>query len=302
MKVYYSLFFLFLFQATMDAQTDGFAEFSMDQLGIQAYQPKEQVKTADSLYVQVENGQKYLLHTIHPGQTLYAIKKFYGIDLSDIYYSNPNLETNGLKIGQKIRIPLVNKAIKRFVGESFVDTSYIPVYYKVRTSETLYRISKIYFRLPSEILKSRNQLVTDHLSEHQILHIGWIDKKGIPDSLKNFTGLSGILGEESQKNKYRYEVNFNGKNEQVLQGTACWDKAMSLSAKNKLYVMCSYVPKGGVVKIENPMTNRHLYAKVVAPKPENSFTQESIVMLTPTVAKALGGLDSRFYVKVSYCK
>lgn len=303
MKLFKSIFFLFLFCSMAEAQTDGFAEFKMDQLGIQAYKPSwEWNNQTDSLYVEVQNGQKYLLHTIQSGQTLYSIKKFYAVDLSDIYYSNPSLETNGLKIGQKIRIPLVNQAIKRFVGVEFMDTSYIPIYYKVRPTETMYRISKVYFRLPPDILRSRNQLMSDDLTKDQILHIGWIDKNGIPDSLKNFTGLSGVLGAESQKNKQRYELVFNGKNERVLQGTACWDKAMDLSAKNKLYVLCSYVPKGGVIKLENPMTNRSLYAKVVAPKPENSFTQSSIVVLTPTVAQALGGLDSRFYVKIYYCK
>ena len=93
-----------------------------------------------------------------------------------------------------------------------------------------------------------------------------------------------------------------GKNEKLLEGTACWDKAMDLSSGNKLYVLCSKVVKGGIVRIENPMTKRFLYAKVVASKPENSFSQSSIVMLTPTVAEALGGLDSRFYVKIHYCK
>lgn len=303
MKFYYSIFFLIFFYSMIEAQTDGFAEFEMNQLGIKAYKPSWAFSSNDSLFVEVSNGQKYLLHTIRTGQTLYSIKKFYGIDLSDIYYSNPNISnTNDLKVGEKLRIPVLSKAIKRFQETNFDPNAYIPIFYKVRPSETMYRISKVYFRLPSEILMSRNQLLSENLSKDQILHIGWIDKNGIPDSLKNFTGLPGILGEESQKNKYRYEAVFNGKNEKTLQGTACWDKAMELSDKNKLYVMCSYVPKNGIVRIENPMTNRQLYAKVVAAKPENSFTQKSIVVLTPTVAQALGGLDARFYVKIHYCK
>lgn len=303
MKFYYSIFFFIFFYSTTQAQTDGFAEFKMDQLGIKKYEPSWEWTSNDSLFVEVSNGQKYLLHTIRTGQTLYSIKKFYGIDLSDIYYSNPNISnTNDLKVGEQLRIPVLSKAIKRFQETNFDPNAYIPIFYKVRPSETMYRISKVYFRLPSEILMSRNQLLSENLSKDQILHVGWIDKNGIPDSLKNFTGLPGILGEESQKNKYRYEAVFNGKNEKTLQGTACWDKAMELLDKNKLYVMCSYVPKNGIVRIENPMTNRQLYAKVVAAKPENSFTQKSIIVLTPTVAQALGGLDARFYVKIHYCK
>ncbi|WMX17219.1 LysM peptidoglycan-binding domain-containing protein [Aureispira sp. CCB-E] len=302
-KFYFNVFFFVFCSFLLQAQTDGFAEFEMDQLGIKKYQPNWTIGATDSLFVEISNGQKYLLHTIRAGQTLYSIKKFYGVDLSDIYYSNPNISnTNDLKVGEKLRIPILSKAIKRFQETNFDATAYIPIFYKVRPSETMYRISKVYFRLPTEILMSRNQLLSENISSNQVLHIGWIDKNGIPDSLKNFTGLPGILGEESQKNKYRYEAVFNGKNEKTLQGTACWDKAMELSAKNKLYVMCSYVPKNGIVRIENPMTNRELYAKVVAAKPENSFTQKSIIVLTPTVAHALGGLDARFYVKVHYCQ
>lgn len=294
-----------LFFVDVQGQNDGFKEFKIDEIYPSTptpYKPSWNLTQSDSLFIEVSNGQKYLVHTIRGGQTLYSIKKFYAVDLSDLYYSNPHLETNGLKVGQKIRIPLVSKAMKRFKGATFDENAYKPIYYKVRPSETMYRISKIYFRLPLDILKSRNMLLTDELSKDQVLHIGWISKTGIPDSLKSYTGLSGVLGEESQKNKYRYETKFDGKNEKMVQGTACWDKAMSLSSKNKLYVMSSLVPKGGIVRIENPMTHRFLYAKVVAPKPVNSFTQSSVVMLTPTVAQALGGLDSKFYVKVFYCK
>ena len=256
----------------------------------------------DSLFVILSNGQQYIVHTIQPSQTLYSIKRFYAVDLSDLYYSNPGLETNGLKVGQKILVPFLSKAMKLYRSADFKDTSFIPVYYKVRPSETMYRIARVYFRLPTDVLKSRNRLLTDELNKNQILHIGWISKSGIPDSLKNFSGIPGILGEESQTNKFHYEAKFDGKNEHATEGIACWDKAMDLSAKSKLYVMCSFVPKGAIVRIENPMTNRYLYAKVVSPKPQNSFAQEAIVVLTPTVAQALGGLDTRFYVKLYYCK
>jgi LysM repeat protein len=282
------------------SQRGGFAEFEMDQLGLRQ-QTVPSIGGQDSLFVEVWSGQKYLSHKIQPGQTLYSIKKFYAVDLSDLYYSNPNLEANGLAVGQRLRIPLVSQALRRYRGANFIEQAYLPVYYRVRPSETLYRIARIYFRLPVDVLRNRNQLYSDQVYKNEVLLVGWISRMGIPDSLKTISGLPGMLGEVSQKNKHRYEVDFNGQNEKVLQGTACWDKAMDLADKNKLYVLCSYVPKGHVVRLENPMTGRELYAKVVAPKPENSFTQSTIVLVTPTVAKALGGLDARFYVKLYYC-
>lgn len=278
-----------------------FAEFEMDQLSIRSSRSTA-LGATDSLYVEVIGGQKYLRHKIQPGQTLYSIKRFYAVDLTDLYASNSGLEANGLSVGEWLRIPLVDRALERYGAAQYMPQEYIPVYYQVCPHETLYRIARVYFRLPAEVLRERNRLLSDGLYPTQILHIGWISRKGIPDSLRTLGGLPGVLGEESQKNKYRYEALLNSKNERLVQGTACWDKAMDLADQNKLYVLCSLVPQGGVVRLENPMTNRRLYARVVAPKPENSLTQNSIVMLTPTVARALGGLDARFYVKVYYCK
>ena len=70
----------------------GFAEFEMDQLGIHRTTPTPNVMATDSLYVEVWSGQKYLSHKIRAGQTLYSIKKFYAVDISDLYYCNPILE------------------------------------------------------------------------------------------------------------------------------------------------------------------------------------------------------------------
>ena len=102
MKFYSSIFFFVFYCSVLQAQTDGFAEFEMNELGIKKYQPTWEMGSGDSLFIEVSNGQKYLLHTIRAGQTLYSIKKFYAIDLSDIYYSNPNISsTNDLKIGEQ---------------------------------------------------------------------------------------------------------------------------------------------------------------------------------------------------------
>lgn len=310
-KKTFSLLGLLLTTQVLLAQFDdnGFAEFKMDQISGTKIEKKQSVYSNkrlinnDSIFVLVENGQKYLQHTVKAGETVYAIKKFYGIDFTDIYYSNPSLEINDMKIGQKIKIPIVDKALKYFDNNGFVDTAFVPVYYKVKPSETLFRLSRVHFRIPADIIKTRNNLTSDVLSVGQTLHMGWLDKRGVPDTLQQYTGLPAALQADNKIHKYRYEALLAaGKKETNSAGIACWDKSMRLSSTNKLYVMSSLVPAGGVVRVENPMTNRFLYAKVVAPKPENSFTNDAIIMLTPTVANALGGLDSRFYVKVLYCK
>jgi hypothetical protein len=59
-------------------------------------------------------------------------------------------------------------------------------------------------------------------------------------------------------------------------------------------------PLGTVLKITNPMTNRTTFAKVVGRFNDNESTKDVLIVMTKNVADALGGLDKRFFVNISY--
>lgn len=56
---------------------------------------------------------KYIYHKIEKNQTLYSISRQYNVSIDDIYQTNLELETNGLKNGEFIRIPknIINKPV-----------------------------------------------------------------------------------------------------------------------------------------------------------------------------------------------
>lgn len=80
----------------------------------------------------VENGQKYYLHTVSQGQTLYSICKAYSTTEKDVLNCNPELQSGTLSIGQIIKIPIINELSKD--GKSIV--------YTVKKGETLYSLLK----------------------------------------------------------------------------------------------------------------------------------------------------------------
>jgi len=80
----------------------------------------------------LENGQKFYLHTVQQGQTLYSICKAYSVKEKDVINVNPQLQTGTLSIGQVIRIPIENEVSK--------DGKYIV--YLVKKGETLYSLLK----------------------------------------------------------------------------------------------------------------------------------------------------------------
>jgi hypothetical protein len=55
-----------------------------------------------------------------------------------------------------------------------------------------------------------------------------------------------------------------------------------------------------VIKITNIMTNRTTFAKVVGRFTDNEQTKDVIIVMTKNVAEALGALDKRFQVSLSY--
>ena len=61
-------------------------------------------------------------------------------------------------------------------------------------------------------------------------------------------------------------------------------------------------PIGSIIALFNPMTNRTVYAVVIAAMPESIYSEDVAVVVSPRVAQLLGAKDARFYVKVKYLK
>ncbi|MCF6364635.1 MAG: LysM peptidoglycan-binding domain-containing protein [Bacteroidales bacterium] len=80
------------------------------------------------------NNQKYYLHKVEAGQTLYSICKAYNVSQKDVAKAN-NILTSSIKIGQILKMPIVNKEEKD--SPDFI-------FHKVTAGETLYALSKKY--------------------------------------------------------------------------------------------------------------------------------------------------------------
>jgi LysM repeat protein len=83
--------------------------------------------------VETIDGEKFYLHTVEKGHTIYSICKLYEINSEELTSNNPNI-IDGLKQGQELKIPH-----KEMVSES--DDF---IYHSVKKSETAYFISKKY--------------------------------------------------------------------------------------------------------------------------------------------------------------
>lgn len=112
----------------------------------------------DSVGVSVKNGQKYIIHQVEAGETLYALSRKYDVNVQLIKQANDESVSN-LSIGQNVLIPLNQQPDS---DEAILHT--------VSTSETLYSISRLY-SVKVDDLKQWNNLDENSISVGQKLVI-----------------------------------------------------------------------------------------------------------------------------------
>lgn len=255
----------------------------------------------DTIFLSINGYQeKVFEHVLEKGQTLYSLARFYGLKLDEVYAYNPRLHKEGYKPGDAVQIPVPNRAILRYKNSSFRVWNYVPVYYKVKKGDTFYGISKRYFKMPIDTIIQRNNLPPDiELSRDQKLHIGWMSRHGIPDSLRQIRG--GPLWEKSYSMKNVYFLKKSAKREYKQSGAAYWNQEKG--ASNDLYALHPYAPIGSIISIKSPLYNRTVYVKVIGRMPLRAYDREETkVIVSQAVAKMLGARDPRFFVEIQYLK
>lgn len=253
----------------------------------------------DTINLKIDRyGEKYFYHTLESGQTLFGVARFYGLRLDDVYYYNPHLVDN-YEPGQKVKIPLPNKAIRRLWSPYYQPNEWIPLMYQVKKGDTFYGIAQRHFKLPVDTMYARNHLPPDaQLQIGQVLSVGWININGIPDTLRS--RHVSPLWRKSSLNRQKFISQNVRKKEQKQNGAAYWNREEK--SANKLYALHREAKIGSYLAVSNPMYNKTVYVKVIGRIQDRAHGSDVKVVVSPTVAKMLGAVDPKFYVAVKYVK
>ena len=102
------------------------------------------------------NGNKYYLHVVEAGNTLYGISKMYNLSIDEIQKENPILAEEGLKVNQTLLIPVTSDN-KKDLGAVVNQTEEF-ITHEAQPKETLYAISKQYNTTVAELLKANDSI------------------------------------------------------------------------------------------------------------------------------------------------
>jgi LysM repeat protein len=264
--------------------------------------PGRMLSFKDTLHVNFKGGtQPFIIHKMKYGQNLKGLEQYYAISVGDLIYFNPEIKSfTQIPVGQSIRIPIALSNLMLEDNEiTKVRWKVVPVVYKVKPGETIFRVAKTYFNMPVETLLKRNKLKTSTLKTGQILHIGWFNVKGIMPSERKYTGLKGELRGVNATLMQKYEAaSQSGKAKKFERGSAIWKK--SSSRDTKLYALHRTAPIGSVIKVYSVASKRTLYVEVKGRMSDNVYDSEDIIYLSPAAATSLGAVNEHLRVELTY--
>jgi LysM repeat protein len=274
----------------------------------------------DSIGIENLNGKKLILHKLDAKDNYYSIGRRYNVAPKAIIDYNNNAP---LVIGGIIKVPteqsfvqsspnptqiqqraatqvtVASPAVAQKPAAAQPDNGVVTQQYKVSAGETLFSIAKR-FGSTVEDITTINGLTSTNLSPGQILKV----RTGLPEPapvhpVTTRDATTVALSPDSGAVDRRLGANKFGLYEKNEKGVATWLDDPSLDSGKKL-ALHRTAPIGTVVKITNPMTNRTTYAKVVGRINDNEATKDAIIVMTKNVAEAIGVLDKRTHVNISY--
>ena len=283
--------------------------------------------TADSVGVENQNGKKVILHKLNPKDNYYSIGRRYNVNPKAIIKYNKNTK---MTIGNIIKVPTerpfqeqaptITKTVPVHQNKPVVQPPAIqpqqqtppannsndgtPTQYKVSAGETLFAIAKR-FNTTVEDIVNLNGLKSNDIHPGQILQV----KSNTPPppapvqpaetTVATRDSTMPVSSQDSSNADHRMNANRYGIFEKDEKGVATWMDDEGLDPNKKL-VLHRTAPIGTVIKITNVMTNRTTFAKVVGRFTDTEQTKDVIIVMTKNVAEALGALDKRFQVNLSY--
>ncbi|MBK8504452.1 MAG: LysM peptidoglycan-binding domain-containing protein [Saprospiraceae bacterium] len=246
---------------------------------------------------------KVVYHRVLNNQTLYGISRNYGVPQQNIIEANPALSQNKIQLPTILTIPIAEEQIVARLPLFKNRNEFLPVYYQVQTKDNLFRVSRVYFKIPTNLLANRNNLENEQLKTGQALHIGWIkrdfdplvvetgkiidpDDAPAPDKPESKTELGLRFSEEYEP------ANLVSKNE-----VAFWK---ATGGARGYFVMHRHADQQSIIEIKNPMHDVTIYAKVVGTIPDHLYPKEVDMVISQEVAQALGAVDAKFFVRSRY--
>jgi LysM repeat protein len=250
----------------------------------------------DSLNIFRDGDRLFIRHVVAPGQTLFSLARFYGLELEEFLYYNPAFKDRLPAIMDTVHIPIPKKAILPYRYPDYARWKVAPLFYTAQKGETLYQIARRTFGVPVDSLLHHNPLQSEQLQPGDVLFIGWLSTKGIPDSIRQFTGHPLWGRSHRLRSQYMQQRKLSTEHQQQGYGNLI----LSESTDQELVILHNEAPLNSVVALKNPLNNRIVFARIIGQIPPGTYPPGTVVVTSQTVARMLAVKDDRYFIRIKY--
>lgn len=250
----------------------------------------------DTLQIGRQGNRLFIQHVMAPGQTLYGVSRFYGLELEELLYYNSQFKNQLPGIKDTLNIPVPRKAVQPYWYPGYARWKGAPLYYTVQKGETLFQIGRRYFGLPVDSIKVYNKIKGENINPGTELFVGWLSTKGIPDSIRQFSGHPLWMKSHRLRSQYLQQRKSGSEIQEQGYGT----RILADSPDDELVVLHNGSEINAVVALKNPLNNRIVFARVIGRIPVGTYPPGTVVVTSQTVSRMLGVKDHRFFIRLKY--
>lgn len=276
---------------------------------------------SDTLWVGHQKQDIYIRHIVKENETILSLAKQFNAPPSSTAYFNDMSYQDSPRPGSILRIPIGKYNYLRI--NSVVESK--PLFYKVGEGERLRNISRL-FNVAQATIERWNQLPMPEVFAGQALKVGWVkytnnasqpredankrqvfqkDKK-MQEQTNGVIIDTFILQDEERQDTFStaYEREFHSENDgRVLEetsGAVVFYSLKTTMADGVYFALFDDAPRGAIISIFNPSSQKVIYAKVVGALPKIGMYHNAKIGLSSNAARILGAKTERTFCKIKY--
>ena len=261
-----------------------------------------------------KDGQPGIIHIIEPGETLFGLAQICGGTVDQIQILN-NLTSVELEIGSTIILPIFPDDIQLETNPS---SDLMELYYVVHPGNTLYSLSRAISLQPNDLM-ALNEMTSTDIHPGEQIFLGWLmakerTERRIREGQRKLITMPEHIGRKEMMPSSTIYASGIQNISTTIDSVTYHQAPSSIIIKERGIAYCersstdykaliAMHPNAKVnsdISIYNPMLKRTVKAKVVGELPKEAYPEGVTVVISPSVAEALGALDRRFYVEITY--